>query len=409
MFVTMATIAATTSEPTAVAPWANQRLVSLDAYRGAIMLAMASGGLGLKKLAENPQFESPVWPVLARQVEHVAWTGHVFWDLIQPAFMFMVGVSMPYSYGARWARGDSYRSLAWHALVRSLVLVGLGVLLASNGKQQTNFLFTNVLAQIGLGYPWLFLLWNRRPWLQVVVLIAVLSGYGWLTARHTIAPEESWSDLGVTAQDRADGAVFTDHRRPWSKHVNLAADVDRVLLNWFPRAEPFVADRGGYQTLNFVPSLATMILGLLAGQLLRGEFTASRKLVVLIVAAVVCFGVGLALDQTVLPAVKRIWTPSWALLSGGWVLAMLAAFYAVIDVVGWRRWAFPLVVVGCNSIVMYLMAQLMKPWLVATLKTHLGTGLFSGSYEPFLQSGGALLAMWLICWWLYRQRLFVRI
>ena len=115
-------------------------------------------------------------------------------------------------------------------------------------------------------------------------------------------------------------------------------------------------------------------------------------------------------NWTVCPVVKRLWTPTWAVYSAGWAFLILAAFYLVIDLIGWKWWAFPLVVVGMNSITMYCMAMLLKPWLAETLKRHLGPNIFAyGDYEPIVQAAVVLLLLWLICLWLYRRRIFIRI
>src|SRR5947207_2255007 len=124
------------------------RLVSLDAYRGFIMLAMASGGLGFTEVAKHFP-ESKAWQFLGYEFGHVPWTGCAFWDLIQPSFMFMVGVALPYSYYSRRVKGQSYPRILGHTVVRSLILIALGVFLSSNGSPQTNFTFVNVLCQIG--------------------------------------------------------------------------------------------------------------------------------------------------------------------------------------------------------------------------------------------------------------------
>ncbi len=155
------------------------RLVSLDAYRGAIMLFMASGGLALPAVAKHFP-DSPVWRFLAFNTEHVPWAGrHSLWDLIQPSFMFMVGVAMPYSIASRRARGDSEKKIIAHVLYRALVLVLLAIFLSSNWSRQTNFVFVNVLAQIGLGYAFLYLLLGRGLRVQLATLAVILIGY-WL-------------------------------------------------------------------------------------------------------------------------------------------------------------------------------------------------------------------------------------
>ena len=134
------------------------RLVSLDAYRGLIMLAMASAGLGHPASPRSWAAAGRPW---RRRLDHVAWVGCAVWDLIQPAFMFMVGVALPYSYAAARPSGQTRWQMLRHALSRSLILVALGVFCASAGSKQTNFMFTNVLAQIGLGYTLVYLLRGR--------------------------------------------------------------------------------------------------------------------------------------------------------------------------------------------------------------------------------------------------------
>ena len=162
-----------------------------------------------------------------------------------------------------------------------------------------------------------------------------------------------------------------------------------------------------------------MIFGLLAGGLMRSPRGAGIKLAWLIGAGAVSLGVGYLLDRyDICPVVKRIWTPSWAIYSTGSTLLMLAAFYLVVDVIGFRRTAWPLVVVGMNSIAMYCMARLVgsdNGWIARTLERHLGAGVFSlyglvdSTYEPIVRLSLVLLVMWLVCVWLYRQRIFFKI
>jgi len=383
------------------------RLMSLDAYRGFIMLAMASSlGGALVQVARNTGHSADPWmKFLIYQFDHAAWTGCAFWDLIQPSFMFMVGVALPYSYASRKARGDSEARIFCHTLVRSLVLIGLGIFLVSNGRKETDFTFVNVLTQIGLGYPFVYLLVNRGRKVQLAMLASILVGYWLAFALYPLPPADfDWNALKVTEAERFDG--FFVH---WNKNENFAAWFDRWFLNKFPRHERYEFNAGGYQTLNFVPSMATMLLGLMAGELLRGPRGAGEKLGLLFLAGAVCLGLGQAADLTVCPSIKRIWTPAWALYSSGWTFWMLGGFFAVIDILGYRAWAFPLVVVGMNSIAMYCMAQVMKPWLRQTWQTHLGTNVFGGDYGPLLQTAAVLFSLWLICYWLYRQRIFIRI
>src|SRR5262249_2992160 len=126
------------------------RLASLDAYRGFIMLAMASGGFALARVARNFPGD-PVWQFLGFHTDLVAWVVCSFWDLIQPSFMFMVGVAIPSSYASRKARGDSDTRILAHTFLRALLLVLLGVFLTSAFEKRTAWVFTIVLCQIGLG------------------------------------------------------------------------------------------------------------------------------------------------------------------------------------------------------------------------------------------------------------------
>jgi predicted acyltransferase len=403
------------------------RLASLDAYRGFIMLVMASAGFGLPQVARHFG-DSAVWRFLGYEFDHVAWTGCAFWDLIQPSFMFMVGVAMPFSHAGRLAKGQSLVQIAGHVLYRSLALILLGIFLSSSGSKQTNFTFVNVLTQIGLGYAFVYLLLGRGVVIQLLAALGILAGYWFLFFNHPIPAAEAVT-VGLKDREYWFSGLFAH----WNKNANFASDFDLWFLNLFARPEPFKYNEGGYQTLNFVPSMATMIFGLMAGAWLRGPKRPKVKFATLVVAGAICFLLGLTLDYVVCPSVKRIWTPTWAIFSTAWTLWMLAGFFGIIDLVGWRRWAFPFIVVGMNSIAMYCMSQLMKSWVGGTLKTHLdwvwqwslarmtdesaqqtlltdfGQHPFQGTYGPIVQSISILLALWLICLWMYRRRIFLRI
>jgi len=386
-----------------------ERLLSLDAYRGAIMLLMASSGLGLAEVAR--QFPaSQVWQFLGHHADHAMWTGCTLWDLIQPAFMFMVGVALPWSLANRRARGAAFGQMFGHALWRSLVLVLLAVFLSSAGDRQTDWVFANVLAQIGLGYPFLFLLAFARPRIQWLAALGILLGYWLLFCFYPLPPAAfDWASVGI-GSDWSRLSGFAAH---WEKNVNVAAAFDQRFLNLFPRDQLFLFNSGGYQTLNFIPSLTTMIFGLLTGQLLRSKLSLKQKLTRL-------FGFGLAgilLGKAIAlaglcPIVKRIWTPSWTLYSGGWVVLLLAAFVALVDWRGWKRWAFILIVAGLNPITLYFMWQLLVEFVIDTMKRHLGQHIFESLgavYAPILEHLAVLLVFWLVLLWMYRRKIFLRI
>lgn len=438
------TAAAAEAAPAAPPQPRTKRLVSLDAYRGFVMLAMASAGLGLAAAARNEEVLwayadtsvdtawRSLWNFLGFQFSHVPWIGCSFWDLIQPSFMFIVGVAMPFSYAARQARGQSEWTMFRHVLVRSFVLVALGIFLSSNWKPQTNFTFVNVLTQIGLGYPIVYLLMTRGRAVQWAGVTVILAGYWLCFALYPLPPADfDWAAVGIDENWR----LLEGFAAHWNKNENFAAWVDRGWMNLWPRPEPFTHNNGGYQTLNFVPSMATMLFGVMAGQLLRSDREPQEKFKWLWISGAAALAIVLAVDHTmwpiaglseftICPSVKRIWTPTFAVFSTGWTLWLLACFYWIIDIKGYQRWAFPMVVVGMNSITMYVMAQLMKPWISDTLTTHLGYligtaqeqedgsvtyALFAGPYSSITEAASRLLVMWLICYWLYRQKIFIKI
>lgn len=386
-----------------------QRLASLDAFRGAIMILMASGGLGLAGIAKHFP-DSAVWKLLGYHTEHAAWSGCALWDLIQPAFMFMVGIALPWSLASRQSRGQTFPTLFGHALWRSLVLVLLAVFLTSAFSRQTEWSFANVLAQIGLGYPLLFLLAFTQPRTPWLVAGGILAAYWLAFALHPLPPAGfDWAAVGVPA----DWPRLTGFAAHWEKNANFASAFDVWLLNLFPRPTPFTHNAGGYATLNFIPSLATMIFGLITGRLLRSEIPMSDKLKRLVIAGISAIVLGKAIEMMGLcPIVKRIWTPSWVLYSTGWVALMLAGFVAVLDWRGWKRWAFPLMVVGLNPITLYCLSQLSGSFVRQQLRIHFGQEIFATlgeTWTPMLERASVLLVLWLVVWWLYRRKIFLRI
>jgi predicted acyltransferase len=371
------------------APARNQ---ALDAYRGFVMLLMMAEVLSLAQVAKAYP-ESWFWPTLAYHQSHVAWEGCSLHDLIQPSFSFLVGVALPYSLAGRMAQGASAGALFGHACWRALVLVALGIFLRSTHREQTNFTFEDTLTQIGLGYPFLFLLGRRPPRWQWTALGVILAGYWLAWALYPVAPE-----LG-----------FGGH---WMKADNYGAAFDRWFLNLFPRATPFEGNRGGYLTLSFIPTLGTMILGLAAGRWLR-EAAPGLPLRRFLQAGAAGVAAGLLLHATgVCPIVKRIWTPAWTLFSGGICFLLLAGFSWVIDARGYRRWAFPLVVIGMNSMAAYLIAHLWEEFVIASFRIHLGAQFFEfagAGLAPFWRGAAVLAVFYGVLRWMYGRKLFLKV
>lgn len=388
------------------------RLTSIDAYRGFVMLLMMAEVLRLSRVARALP-ESQFWKFLAWHQSHVEWVGCSLHDLIQPSFSFLVGVALPFSIASRAARGQTGAQMLGHALWRAVVLILLGVFLRSTRGPITQWTFEDTLTQIGLGYAFLFGLGLRPARDQWIAFGTLLVGVWALFAVHPLpGPEFDYAKVGVPATWlEAHGlSGFAGH---WQKNSNAAWAFDTWFLNLFPRERPFLFNRGGYATLSFLPTLATMILGLIAGGWLRRPRPIGSTLRTLLIAGVACLLVGSILGVSgVVPVVKRIWTPSWVLYSGGWCLILLAGFYALMEAFQLRRWAFPLVVVGMNSIAAYLIAHLFEEFILKNLVIHLGNApflIFGPNFQPLLQGAVALLIMWLLLYWMYRRKLFLRI
>lgn len=354
---------------------------------------------------------SGFWGLLAYHQTHVPWAGCSLHDLIQPSFSFMVGVAVPYSLASRQAKGQSTPVLVGHACWRALVLVALGIFLRSFGYDHTRFTFEDTLTQIGLGYGVLFLL-GLRPTRDVWAAFAlIVAGYYAAFALYpTPGPGFDWSQTGVAPGWEHN---FQGFAASWNKNTNLAWAFDRWFLNLFPPEGWFTFNRGGYATLNFVPTLGTMLLGLVAGRVIRSERPPRAKLQWLAAAGLILLVAGWILDVTGLcPSVKRIWTPAWTLFSGGWCFLLLAAFFGLVDMWGWKAPAVPLVVIGMNSIAAYMIAHLCEDFLRGAFLRHLGPGVigaFGAAYEPFVMGALILAAYWVMLWWMYRRRIFLRI
>ncbi len=376
------------------------------------MLFMASEILEISRVARQFPASSTA-RVLARWLDHVPWAGAVPWDMIQPAFMFMVGVALPFSIASRRGRGQTFGSMLAHSVLRALVLIALGIFLRSQHRSQTYFTFEDVLTQIGLGYVALFLLGWARPRTQWLAAALILGAYWLLFALYPLPPPGfDTRTVGVPIDWSHHPSGFAQH---WDKNTNAANRFDQWFLNLFPRQRPFVYNGGGYLTLNFVPSLATMIFGLLAGGVLRSSRSPAEKARQLAgwgIAGVIAGSVIHFLG--VCPIVKRIWTPSWTVYSAGWVTLFLAGWYYIVDVrkTGYRGWTVPFVVVGMNSIAMYVLVHVATDYVERAFRIHLGPApfeMFGPVFAPVLLGACTLAVFWAILFWMYRRRLFLRI
>jgi predicted acyltransferase len=385
------------------------RLLSLDTYRGIVLmlLCLEAPTYGWWKPILTAFTNSEMWQAITYHAQHVEWVGCSVWDLIQPSFMFMVGVSMAYSYSKRQRMGDSWSRMLGHVTYRAIVLILLGVFLRSAHKAQTYWTFEDVLSQIGLGYVFLFLLWNRSRKFQWAAIAAILIGYYALFAL---------SPIYQTAGNPRGYPMASGYLANWNLNANPAHFADVWFLNLFPREAPFEFHGGGYNTLNFIPSLAIMILGLIAGETLREnreKSSQSKKFTTLFVLGLLGLAIGWLIDFAgFCPLVKKTWTPTFTIFSGGWCLVILSLLFLIIDVWKVRGWNFPLIVIGMNSIGLYVMLHFLPNLIDGTLKIHLGETYASFIGQPYaalVANVCSALVLWLICFWMYRRKLFLKI
>ena len=393
-------------------PPGQARLSSVDAYRGLVMFLMLAEVLRLCAVSAA-QPNSTFWRLLCHQQTHAAWVGCSLHDLIQPGFYFLVGVALPFSIASRLARGQAFTSMLGHAVGRSLILIGLGLIMIAVHPRRWVWQFDDTLSQIGLAYPFAFLLAFRRPRERWIAFAIVLTGYWlWFALTPLPRPDFDFAAVGVPADWLSEHGLagFAAH---WQINSNPAAAFDRWFLNLFSRNTVYTGSLNGLTTLNFIPSIGTMLLGLAAGDVLRGTHPPWGKVRRLALAGALLLSIGWVLGALgVCPVVKAIWTPSWVLFSGGWCFLFLAAFYALVDIGGMRRWVFPLIVIGSNSIVAYSISHFYPALAYNSLRRVVGDGvfrIFGDAYEAFVYGSVILLGYWLFLFILYRRKLLLRI
>ncbi len=354
-------------------PAAIERLQSLDAYRGLIMITLLAGSI-FHSLKGHP-----AWNWLYLQNEHVEWEGCRYWDLIQPSFMFMVGVAMPFALARRTALGQSWARQFRHVLLRAFNLILIGVFLDLFGAEKFQLGFIRVLQQIAIGYVFAFFVVGRSFRTQGLAAAAILVGYNLLWMFNP------WNGPGG----------------PWAKgNENIGSALDMWLLGRYYS--------GFYVGMNAIPSTATIILGVMAGQLIMSRLPRRKTMLILLIAGLSGVALGFAVSPW-LPLIKRIWTSSFALFAGGWTTLILLFFYWSLEAMGWKKCAFPLVIVGMNSIAAYVLGNAFGGWFrsasgawISWLSQPLGV------WYPVLQHFLFLCAAWGALYWLYRRKIFFK-
>ena len=357
------------------------RLLSLDYFRGLTMFLLIAEGTHLFKLLVDPHFEGTIISFIGRQLDHHPWNGLYFWDLVQPFFMFIVGVAMPFSFGKRWQRGDSWKTTLNHAIKRSLILLFLGWALYCIGPGRITFELWNVLAQLSFTYLVAFLMMRKTVKVQIIFT------FGLLVLTELLY--RFWPVAGF------DQPFVADH--------NFGAWVDLLLMGKL--------SSGSWVAFNAVPTTAHTMWGVLAGMVLKSDRKVRQKIKILVIAGLIGIIAGYALNP-VTPIIKRICTSSYVLVSGGWSLVALAFSYWLVDIKKVRRVPKFFAIVGMNPLFIYLFAHTAGTQWIHGIVKPFSFGLFGWMGEIYAQIITAAivwLALWYICYWLYKKRIFIKI
>lgn len=387
------------------------RIASVDIYRGFVMLLMMAEVLSLSDVSKALP-GNKFWEFISFHQSHVPWIWLSLHDMIQPSFTFLVGVILPYSIASRKNKGASFKNILGHTVKRSFILIFLGIFLRSMHSGQTNFTFEDTLTQIGLGYTFLVIISLYSQRVQIGALIFILLAYALAFALYPLPGAGfDYASAGISPNWEHNLTGFAAH---WNKNTNFAWAFDQWFMNIFPRENVFLFNQGGYSTLSFIPTLCTMILGLLAGNILNSSILASKKFKTFIFAGIALILFGIVLHVSGLnPIVKRIWTPGWTIFSGGICFLFLAMFYGLIDMKVRHKGSFFLMVIGVNSIAAYVIADGgMRNVINDSLFIHLGKNfdqILGPAYATLISGVLVIFFEWLILYWMYKKKLFIKI
>lgn len=363
----------------------SKRLFSLDALRGFDMLWIIGADEFFHELAHASG--SPLWNTIAAQFTHPSWNGFHFYDLIFPLFLFVAGVASPFSVAGRLKKGKTRQQILRHVIKRGLILVLLGIIYNNGLRIQpvSEIRFASVLGRIGLAYMFanIIFLFAKRRW-QIIWFFVLLVGY-WLLLKFTSAPGFPRGDLTMEG--------------------NFASYVDRLLLPG--RLYEKIHDPEGI--LSTIPAICTGLLGIFAGLWLKeGKASAQRKAGGLAIAGAVAL-VFAQIWNMDFPINKNLWTSSFVLRTGGLSLLLLALFYFIIDVKGFKKWAFFFKVIGMNSILIYMSGVLID-WKYAVKGMFQWLDQLAGDpYNLVLMAACIILLKWIFLYFLYRKKTFLKV
>jgi len=357
------------------------RLVSLDALRGFDMFWITGGGTVITILASRTGNYA-----LMKHMDHMSWDGFVFWDLIFPLFLFIVGTAVPYAFAKRLERGESKIKLVRHIVLRSIGLFLIGIILAG-GFSKTNLSdlrIPGVLQRIAICYGIAAIIYLYTNWKkQIGIGIAILLGY-WAIMKLVPVP-----GLGA-------GNLTPDN--------NLANWID---FHYLP-GNLYQGTWDNEGIMSTFPAIVTCMIGVLTGQWLRSSKSQNEKAAGLFKAAISFLVIGF-LWGFLFPINKLLWSSSYVLIAGGWSLMLLGIFYWVIDVKGYRKWAFPFLVIGANAIATYAIRPFIKFSDIASRIAGGNVAAVFGNYRSLWLSAITYLLIWLVVYWLYKKKIFIKL
>ena len=368
-----------------VAAFVSQRLYSLDALRGFDMFWI----MGAEEIFHGlfKATGSSFWGAISNQFTHPDWNGFHFYDLIFPLFLFMAGVATPFSIGRELEKGKTKNQLLWRVVKRGLILVLLGIIY-NNGlhiKPFSEIRFASVLGRIGLAYMFanIIYLFSKR-WTQVIWFSFLLIGY-WLLLKFNSAPGFPRGDLTMEG--------------------NFASYIDRNIIP----GKLYLGIHDPEGLVSTIAAISTGLLGILAGTYLkRQQISGGKKSLYLAIAGII--SIGLALIWNIdFPINKNLWTSSFVLLVGGLSLVLLSLFYYIIDVLGYKKWAFFFRVIGMNSILIYMSGRFID-WGYSTNGFFQWLGQLTG--DPFnvvVMAICFVMVKWAFLYFMYKKKVFLRV
>lgn len=362
------------------------RLLSLDFFRGITMFLLVAEGTALWSVLVKEPVAGTFLEPFFNQFHHHPWNGLRFWDLVQPFFMFIVGVAMPFSYAKRKKRGDSRSKITKHIIRRCIILLAFGVGLHCGYQRKLVWELWNVLSQLSVTILIAYFLMQYKWSVQILVSIGLL-----------VATEMAYRFFPLEG-----------YNQPFVKDHNFGSWMDMVLMGKINRG-------GGWVAINFIPTAAHTIWGVVAGQVLMSGKTGNTKIKLIAGAGAILLLFGYLLDWTsITPIIKRICTSSFVLASGGWALLVLALSYWFIDIKKINRWIFPFVIVGMNPIFIYLFSNTVGGQWLNGFVSIFTDGVLSwlGASEFILNLFASLTILtleWLLCYYLYRKKIFFKI